>query len=67
MQKKITILANDLDKKISELNLIEKKEELIEEIKKNEVESNNLLNNQKLEYKSSILDIKAQIYNEQTK
>ena len=67
MQKKITILANDLDKKISELNLIEKKEELNEEIKKNEVESNNLLNNQKLEYKSSILDIKAQIYNEQTK
>ena len=69
MQKKIIAIINDLDKKISELKIFEKQEQLIEEIEKNDIKENNdnILNKNQIEFKSSILYMKAKIYNDQTK
>ena len=69
MKKEITNIANNLEKKLSELKILEKTGELIEEIEKNEINSNNntLLNQNQYQIKSSILNLKAQIYDEETK
>ena len=69
MKKEITNIANNLEKKLSELKILEKTGELIEEIEKNDINSNNntLLNQNQYQIKSSILNLKAQIYDEETK
>ena len=71
MQKKIINLINKLDTKLSQLNLFEKKDELNEEITKNDIindtEENDALKQGKYQIKSSLLNIKAEIYNEETK
>ena len=71
MQSKIMKLVNKLDKELSQLNLFEKKDELNEEITKNDIindtEENEELKQGKYQIKSSLLNIKAEIYNEQTK
>ena len=71
MQTKIIKLVNKLDKELSQLNLFEKKDELNEEITKNDIindtEENDALKQGKYQIKSSLLNIKAEIYNEQTK
>ena len=72
MQNRITTISTSLDKKLSELNILkEQKQNLSEEIKNNDINDNeysifNNNNNQSL-IKSSILNLKAQQYNEQTK
>ena len=71
MQTKIIKLVNKLDKELSQLNLFEKKDELNEEITKNDIindtEENDALKQGKYQIKSSLLNIKAEIYNEETK
>ena len=71
MQTKIMKLVNKLDKELSQLNLFEKKDELNEEITKNDIindtEENEELKQGKYQIKSSLLNIKAEIYNEETK
>ena len=71
MQTKIMKLVNKLDKELSQLNLFEKKDELNEEITKNDIindtEENDALKQGKYQIKSSLLNIKAEIYNEETK
>ena len=71
MQTKIIKLVNKLDKELSQLNLFEKKDELNEEITKNDIindtEENEELKQGKYQIKSSLLNIKAEIYNEETK
>ena len=71
MQTKIMKLVNKLDKELSQLNLFEKKDELNEELTKNDIlndtEENEELKQGKYQIKSSLLNIKAEIYNEQTK
>ena len=71
MQNRITTISTSLDKKLSELNILkEQKQTLSEEIKNNDINDNEYSifnnNNQSL-IKSSILNLKAQQYNEQTK
>ena len=71
MQNRITTISTTLDKKLSELNILkEQKQTLSEEIKNNDINDNEYSifnnNNQSL-IKSSILNLKAQQYNEQTK
>lgn len=72
MQNRIIAISTTLDKKLSELNILkEQKQNLSEEIKNNDINDNeysifNNNNNQSL-IKSSILNLKAQQYNEQTK
>ena len=71
MQTKIMKLVNKLDKELSQLNKYEKKDELNEEITKNDIindtEENDALKQGKYQIKSSLLNIKAEIYNEDTK
>ena len=70
MQNGIITISNNLDKKLSSLNFLDKKRNLFEEIQKNDIENNNDNNNiynNKVQIKSSILNIKAQQYNEETK
>ena len=70
MQTKIIKLVNKLDKELSQLNLFEKKDELNEELTKNDIindTENEELKQGKYQIKSSLLNIKAEIYNEQTK
>ena len=71
MQTKIMKLVNKLDKELSQLNLFEKKDELNEEITKNDIindtEENDAIKQGKYQIKSSLLNIKAEIYNEETK
>ena len=71
MQTKIMKLVNKLDKELSQLNLFEKKDELNEELTKNDIindtEENEELKQGKYQIKSSLLNIKAEIYNEETK
>ena len=71
MQAKIMKLVNKLDKELSQLNLFEKKDELNEELTKNDIlndtEENEELKQGKYQIKSSLLNIKAEIYNEETK
>ena len=70
MQNKIITISNNLDKKLSTLNILEKKENLLEEIQKNDIDKNdnNIFNNiNKVQISSSILNLKAQQYNEETK
>ena len=71
MQKKIINLINKLDTKLSQLNIFEKKDELNEEIAKNDIindkEENEPLNQEQYKIKSSLLKIKAEIYNEEAK
>ena len=54
MQKKIISIINDLDKKIYELKLFEKKDNLIEEIEKNDIkeDNDNILDKKQIKYKS---------------
>ena len=71
MQNRIIAISTTLDKKLSELNILkEQKQTLSEEIKNNDINDNEYSifnnNNQSL-IKSSILNLKAQQYNEQTK
>ena len=69
MQNRIITISNNLDKKLSSLNIFDKKENLSEEIQKNDVDNNNENNiyNNKVQISSSILNLKAQQYNEETK
>ena len=71
MQKKIINLINKLDTKLSQLNIFEKKDELNEEIAKNDIindkEENEPLSQEQYKIKSSLLKIKAEIYNEEAK
>ena len=70
MQNKIITISNNLDKKLSSLNILEKNENLFEEIQKNDIDKNdnNIFNNiNKVQISSSILNLKAQQYNEETK
>ena len=71
MQKKIINLINRLDTKLSQLNIFEKKDELNEEIAKNDIindkEENEPLSQEQYKIKSSLLKIKAEIYNEEAK
>ena len=70
MQNKIITISNNLDKKLSTLNILEKNENLLEEIQKNDIDKNdnNIFNNiNKVQISSSILHLKAQQYNEETK
>ena len=70
MQNKITNLINKLDLKLHEKNIkFEKEGELIEEIKKNDIgfNDNEILNKEQFQIKSSLLNIKAEKYNEETK
>jgi len=70
MQNKIITISNNLDKKLSSLNILEKNENLLEEIQKNDIDKNdnNIFNNiNKVQISSSILNLKAQQYNEETK
>ena len=70
MQNKITNLINKLDNKLSEKNIrFEKEGELIEEIKKNDIgfNDNEIINKEQFKIKSSLLNIKAEKYNEETK
>jgi len=70
MQNKIITISNNLDKKLSTLNILEKKENLLEEIQKNDIDKNdnNIFNNiNKVQISSSILNLKAQQYNDETK
>ena len=72
MQNRITTISTSLDKKLSELNILkEQKQTLSEEIKNNDINDNeyNIFNNNNDQslIKSSILNLKAQQYNEQTK
>ena len=71
MQKKIINLINKLDTKLSQLNIFEKKDELNEEITKNDIindkEENEPLSQEQYKIKSSLLKIKAEIYNEEAK
>ena len=70
MQNKIITISNNLDKKLSTLNILEKNENLLEEIQKNDIDKNdnNIFNNiNKVQISSSILNLKAQQYNEETK
>ena len=70
MQNRIITISNNLDKKLSTLNILEKNENLLEEIQKNDIDKNdnNIFNNiNKVQISSSILNLKAQQYNEETK
>ena len=72
MQNRITTISTSLDKKLSELNILkEQKQTLSEEIKNNDINDNeySIFNNNNVQslIKSSILNLKAQQYNEQTK
>lgn len=67
MKKEITKLANNLDKKLSELNILENKDELIKEIELNDIKYDDKALNEQNQIKSSILNIKAEIYDEETK
>ena len=67
MKKEITKLANNLDKKLSELNILENKDELIKEIELNDINYDDKALNEQNQIKSSILNIKAEIYDEETK
>ena len=70
MQNKITNLINKLDLKLSEKNIkFEKEGELIEEIKKNDIgfNDNEIINKEQFKMKSSLLNIKAEKYNAETK
>lgn len=71
MQKKIINLVNKLDTKLSQLNILEEKDELNEEIAKNDIindkEENDNLKKEKYQIKSSLSKIKAEIYNEEAK
>ena len=73
MQNRIIAISTTLDKKLSELNILkEQKQNLSEEIKNNDINDNeysifNNNNNDQSLIKSSILNLKAQQYNEQTK
>ena len=70
MQNKIITISNNLDKKLSTLNILEKNENLLEEIQKNDIDKNdnNIFNNiNKVQISSSILNLKAQQYNDETK
>ena len=70
MQNKIITISNNLDKKLSSLNILEKNENLLEEIQKNDIDKNdnNIFNNiNKVQISSSILNLKAQQYNDETK
>ena len=72
MQNRITTISTSLDKKLSELNILkEQKQNLSEEIKNNDINDNEYSifnnNNDQSLIKSSILNLKAQQYNEQTK
>ena len=72
MQNRITTISTSLDKKLSELNILkEQKQTLSEKIKNNDINDNEYSifnnNNEQSLIKSSILNLKAQQYNEQTK
>ena len=72
MQNRIIAISTTLDKKLSELNILkEQKQNLSEEIKNNDINDNeySIFNNNNVQslIKSSILNLKAQQYNEQTK
>ena len=72
MQNRIIAISTTLDKKLSELNILkEQKQTLSEEIKNNDINDNEYSifnnNNDQSLIKSSILNLKAQQYNEQTK
>ena len=70
MQSKIINIINKLDIKLLEKNIkLEKEGELIEEIKKNDIEfnDNEILNKEQFQIKSSLLNIKAEKYNAETK
>ena len=67
MKKEITKLANNLDKTLSELNILENKDELIKEIELNDIKYDDKTLNEQNQIKSSILNIKAEIYDEETK
>ena len=72
MQNRIIAISTTLDKKLSELNILkEQKQNLSEEIKNNDINGNEYSifnnNNDQSLIKSSILNLKAQQYNEQTK
>lgn len=72
MQNRIITISTTLDKKLSELNILkEQKQTLSEEIKNNDINDNEYSifnnNNDQSLIKSSILNLKAQQYNEQTK
>ena len=67
MKKEITKLANNLDKKLSELNILENKDELIKEIELNDIKYDDKTLNEQTQIKSSILNIKAEIYDQETK
>ena len=72
MQNRIIAISTTLDKKLSELNILkEQKQNLSEEIKNNDINDNEYSifnnNNDQSLIKSSILNLKAQQYNEQTK
>ena len=70
MQNRIITISNNLDKKLSTLNILEKSENLLEEIQKNDIDKNdnNIFNNiNNIQISSSILNLKAQQYNEETK
>ena len=70
MQNKIKIQINELDNNLLKINFFEKqkKQKLVEEIELNDIKESDINDdsyNQKLKFKSSILNIKAQIYNEE--
>ena len=72
MQNRIIAISTTLDKKLSEFNILkEQKQTLSEEIKNNDINDNEYSifnnNNDQSLIKSSILNLKAQQYNEQTK
>jgi hypothetical protein len=69
MQNRIITITNNLDKKLSPLNILDKKENFIQEIQKNDIDNkndNDIFDN-KIQIKSSILNLKAEQYNEETK
>lgn len=69
MQNRIITITNNLDKKLSPLNILDKKENFIQEIQKNDIDNknDNDIFDDKIQIKSSILNLKAEQYNEETK
>ena len=72
MQDEMKNKVNALDEKLKKVELFDfkKNDSLINEINKNEINDNNFINNENKKmkkYKNSILNTKADIYNEETK
>jgi len=69
MQKKLNTLVNDLEKKLSGIKVIQKENELIEELKKNDIDfnDNETLKENQFQIKTSLLNVKAFKYNEEKK